>query len=121
MRKCLAYVLAAATGAVAVAVAVDLPHGSVGGSLPTVAESKVYNNNNILPSAAAAFKWAREHVIPPQATCGWTRSTYVDGVWAYYAATAAAGHADADARNDLMQWGEELNYSLCDENGAGGS
>lgn len=75
------------------------------------------HSNTILPLASAAFQWAREHVIPAQATCGWTRSTYADGVMLYYAATAAAGLADGDARDDLTKWGEQLNYSVCTDNG----
>ena len=95
MRTCLAYVLTAAAA--------------------TAAPPRT--SPHILPSATAAFKWARENLVHPspgnnEGACGWTRSTYAAGVWAYYAATG-----DSDARDDLVRWGEQLNYSLCTTTG----
>ena len=71
-----------------------------------------------LPSARAAFAWAREHLVSTgpstqgEGACGWTRSTYAAGVWKYYAATG-----DTDARDDLVLWGKQRNYSLCTTSG----
>ena len=72
--------------------------------------------HGVLLSATHAFRYAREHVVMKGETnsnCGWTRSTYMIGLWQYYAATVYAKAPDLDAEGDLRDWGRILNYTLC--------
>jgi hypothetical protein len=85
---------------------------------PAVAGVKLHDGSDALISAKSAFRYARGHVVEhnPMA-CGWTRATYMIGLWDYYAATVAANAPDLDARDDLAGWGARLDYELCKENG----
>ncbi len=65
-----------------------------------------------LEAARRAFAWGRVNLVR-SIDCGWPMSTYMIGLQQYYAATAAAGAADSDARSDLVEWGRSLRYELC--------
>jgi hypothetical protein len=72
-----------------------------------------------LISANSAFRYAREHVVEQDGmNCEWTRSTYMIGLWDYYAATVAANAPDLDAKSDLADWGSRLDYELCRDHSA---
>ena len=48
----------------------------------------------VMSTAKRAFSWARTHLLWAEegrgaARCTWTRSTYMIGLWEYYARTAA--------------------------------
>ena len=70
-----------------------------------------------LISAKNAFRYAvAAHLVEPNA-CGWGQSTYMIGLWEYYAATVAANAPDLEAKGDLADWGRRLDYELCKSNG----
>ena len=81
----------------------------------TINESEpATNHTNVLLSVQYAFHYAREHVVKPdEANCQWTRSTYMIGLWEYYAATVDAKAPDLNAQSDLSVWGKGLSYKLC--------
>jgi hypothetical protein len=69
---------------------------------------------DVLLSAKYAFRYAREHLVKhTERDCQWPRSTYMIGLWEYYAATVDAKAPDFDAKSDLSNWGRVLNYTLC--------
>ena len=71
------------------------------------------NRTEVLTAAKYAFAFGREHAARKTGGCGWTRSTYMMGVWEYYAATVEAQISDSYAKDDLQEWGKYLNYALC--------
>ena len=86
-------------------------------SLPKTASASS-SAADALVSAKNAYRYARQHVVDQdERNCGWTRSTYMLGLWEYYAATVEATTPDLDAKGDLADWGGILNYSLCQEQG----
>ena len=80
------------------------------------AEAAEANRTDVLDSALRAFAWARVHAAHKSGSCGWPRSTYMIGLWEYYAATLEAGAPDSYAKGDLVEWGRYLDYRLCDRN-----
>eukprot|EP01047_Picozoa_sp_COSAG01_P056545 COSAG01_NODE_6425_length_3674_cov_4.169790_5_plen_360_part_00 len=64
---------------------------------------------HILAGAKSAFGYAHSQ-ITTDFQCGWTRGTYMLGLWNYY----AISH-DAAAREYLQAWGKNYNFSLCNE------
>ena len=79
------------------------------------------NRSAVLTSAQRASSWARAHLPTwDKGSCGWTRSTYMLGVWQYFAATAANNSRpgeefspDFAARDDVADWGAANTYQLC--------
>lgn len=64
----------------------------------------------ILAKGKLAFGYAKEN-ITTEPGCGWTRGTYMIGLWDYYNASA-----DPDAKAFLTAWGEHYQYKLCAHN-----
>jgi hypothetical protein len=89
------------------------------------------NGVDTLISAKNAFRYARAHLVEPLPgsdragsdpaqeanNCGWGRSTYMVGLWEYYAATVAANAPDLAAKGDLADWGRRMDYELCKGDG----
>ena len=80
----------------------------------------------VMSTAKRAFSWARTHLLWAEegrgaARCTWTRSTYMIGLWEYYAATVEARAADLVAQSDLAAYGSNLSYAVCAGDGGPGT
>jgi unsaturated rhamnogalacturonyl hydrolase len=84
-----------------------------------LAVGEVAHADDALTTAKRAFAWARLHTARKDSSCGWPRSTYMVGLWQYYAATVDAQIPDKYARGDIVEWGEYLHYQLCNVNSTG--
>ena len=73
----------------------------------------------MLAAAKTANDYALRQVVngpnqPEQGHgCQWTRSTFTIGLAEYYATTESAHSPDDQARNYLVDWGEDFKYQLC--------
>ena len=87
---------------------------------------------DVLADAKKAFDYAAKNITTSY-ECGWTRGTYMIGLWDYYNATKSASHAlllrgqhgtrpltvqrlerrDPAAKAYLEAWGKSYDYKLC--------
>jgi hypothetical protein len=61
----------------------------------------------ILADGKLAFQYAKAK-ITTKPGCGWTRGTYMIGLWDYYNASS-----DPDAKSFIQDWGRHYQYKLC--------
>lgn len=71
------------------------------------AASHSVTSADVLADAKSAFGYALKNITTGY-ECGWTRGTYMIGLWDYYNATG-----DEAAGTYIKEWGESYKYELC--------
>ena len=81
--------------------------GTAATALALPAPQPTFTSAAILGDAKLAFDYATKKITTSPG-CGWTRGTYMLGLWDYYNASS-----DPNAKSFLVDWGKHYEYKLC--------